>query len=236
MHIAICDDNVADRKQMERLLQRESDKRALTNGNLYVDSFGNANVLLANPMQYDAFYIDMCKTEGISASDIVTSLINQGSRALIVLCCSDINYRELSFPENVIFLDKPIKAAELSDTITHALTLKRQAPSMIELREGKSTVYVEEQEIMYAVEDGFYVTVTLTDHRTVRIANSAANFLSEINKHLVFVGPTDKTVVNCRYISKFKFGKVVMTDGTSIKICKERLSDAKEVYAWLQNS
>ena len=28
MHIAICDDNVADRKQLERLLKRESDKRA----------------------------------------------------------------------------------------------------------------------------------------------------------------------------------------------------------------
>lgn len=26
MHIAVCDDNVADRKQLERLLKRESDK------------------------------------------------------------------------------------------------------------------------------------------------------------------------------------------------------------------
>ena len=28
MHIAICDDNVADRKHLERLLSRESAKRA----------------------------------------------------------------------------------------------------------------------------------------------------------------------------------------------------------------
>ena len=27
MHIAICDDNIADRKHLERLLSRESDKR-----------------------------------------------------------------------------------------------------------------------------------------------------------------------------------------------------------------
>ena len=30
MHIAICDDNIVDRKQLERLLERESDKSAET--------------------------------------------------------------------------------------------------------------------------------------------------------------------------------------------------------------
>ena len=39
MHLAVCDDNIADRKQMERLLGRESDRRLNTTGVLYVDSF-----------------------------------------------------------------------------------------------------------------------------------------------------------------------------------------------------
>ena len=34
MHIAICDDNVADRKQLERLLKRESEKRKSTTCNI----------------------------------------------------------------------------------------------------------------------------------------------------------------------------------------------------------
>ncbi len=38
MHLAICDDHMADRKQMERLLGRESDRRMNTTGVLYVDS------------------------------------------------------------------------------------------------------------------------------------------------------------------------------------------------------
>ena len=54
LHIAICDDNIADRKQLERLLKRESDKRAAVSGIVYTDSFGNAVARLANPMQYDA--------------------------------------------------------------------------------------------------------------------------------------------------------------------------------------
>ena len=86
MHIAICDDNVADRKQLERLLKRESDKRASTTGILYADSYGNASALLANPMQYDAFYIDVCKTEGITGNEIVRQLLAKGVNSPIVLC------------------------------------------------------------------------------------------------------------------------------------------------------
>ena len=103
MHIAICDDNIADRKQLERLLKRESDKRAAVSGILYTDSFGNAEALLANPMQYDAFYIDVCQTEGVSGSDIVSALTAKGVNAPIVMCCSHINYREYTLPSNVIF-------------------------------------------------------------------------------------------------------------------------------------
>ena len=68
MHIALCDDNVADRKQFERLVKRESDRRAADEGILFADSFGNSESLLTNPMQYDVFYIDMCKTPGVSGA------------------------------------------------------------------------------------------------------------------------------------------------------------------------
>ena len=59
MHLAICDDHIADRKQMERLLGRESDRRLNTTGVLYVDSFGNRDAILTTPMIYDGLFIDM---------------------------------------------------------------------------------------------------------------------------------------------------------------------------------
>ena len=57
MHIAICDDNIADRKHLERLLQRESDRRKDTAGILYIDSYGNVDALTKSPMIYDLFFI-----------------------------------------------------------------------------------------------------------------------------------------------------------------------------------
>lgn len=49
MHIAICDDNVADRKQLERLLKRESDKQYGIREPFYIDSYGNAEALMRSP-------------------------------------------------------------------------------------------------------------------------------------------------------------------------------------------
>lgn len=217
MHIAICDDNVADRKQLERLLKRESDRRSSTTGILYADSFGNAPALLSNPMQYDAFYIDMCRTEGVCGMDVVEGLLAKGVNAPIVMCCSLVNYREQEFPSNVIFLDKPIRTEALTKSIDHALSIKSKAPSLIELREDKDTYYVTEPDIAYAIEEGMYVTVTLTDGRKINMVSTAINFFSEIEMYASFFAPTPKIIVNGRHIDSLRLHRIVMKDGSVFK-------------------
>lgn len=217
MHIAICDDNVADRKQLERLLKRESDRRSRTTGILYADSFGNAPALLSNPMQYDVFYIDMCRTEGVFGLDVVNGLLAKGVNAPIVMCCSLVNYRELELPSNVIFLDKPIRTEELSRSIDHALSIKSEAPSLIELREDKDTYYVTEPDIVYAVEEGMYVRVTLTDGRRINVVSTAMNLFSQIEMYASFFAPSQKIIVNGRHIGSLGLRKIVMKDGSIFK-------------------
>lgn len=230
MHIAICDDNVADRKQLERLLGRESDKRLATLGNLYIDSYGNAVSLLANPMQYDAFFIDMCKTPGTTGMDVVNRLTQAGVHAPIIMCCSDINYREQEFPSNVIFLDKPIKADALHESIEHAQEIKNQAIPMIELREDKETIYVTEEDILYAIEDGRYVDVALTDGRKIRISSTVLNLFAQVENYPSFFAPNNKALINGRYIAKVSFHTAVMTDGTRIKIHRDCIAFAKYIF------
>lgn len=231
MHIAICDDNVADRKQLERLLKRESDKRAGSSGILYTDSFGSCVSLLANPMQYDVFYIDVCKTEGINGLDVVSQLTAKGVNAPIVMCCSSINYREHSLPSNVIFLDKPIKVAELSSSIDHALRIMEKAEPLIELREDKETYYVTEADILYAEEEGRNVTVTLSDGRKIAVSTTAVNLFSQIEHFPSFMAPSAKVIINCRFIQKLGFYKAVMSDGKVFKIHRECMAYAKMQYA-----
>ena len=133
MHVAVCDDNVADRKQLERLLKRESELRSAHSEPLYIDSFGNATALLANPMQYDVFYIDICMTSGIDGISVVNALLEKGVQNSIFMCCSLINYRESIKKENVFFLDKPIKTKELNESLNYAQDQKAHSIPLIEI-------------------------------------------------------------------------------------------------------
>lgn len=236
MHIAVCDDNIADRKQLERLLKRESDKRAKDTGVIYTSSFGNADVMLANPMPYNAFYIDVCKTEGITGMDIVRNLTEKGVNAPIIMCCSDTNYREYSFPSNVIFLDKPIKTSELSESIDHALSIMNEAEPLIELREDTETFYVTEPDILYAVETDRHTLVTLKDGRKINVIGSSMNLYEQVEQYPTFIAPSAKTMINARYIQKIVFRKATMTDGAVFSIHRDCIKYTKQIFEELQSA
>lgn len=218
MHVAVCDDNIADRKQTERLLGRESDQRAKVTEGLYIDSYGNEASLLNTPMLYDIFYIDMCKTDGITGVDVALKLCSLGVRAPIYMCCSDIDYRQYELPENVHFLEKPIKKADLSASLDHAYEIKKNAVPLIELREEKETHYVTETDILYAVETGRHVIVTLIDGRQVRITTSADNLFDQWSNFDTFLVPNLKTIINGRYITKIGLLQVYMKDGSKFTL------------------
>ena len=57
MYIAVLADNIADRKQTERLLGRANDVLANETGTLYIDSYGDAQSLMRAPMKYELFFL-----------------------------------------------------------------------------------------------------------------------------------------------------------------------------------
>ena len=77
MHIAVCDDNIADRKQTERLLGRQSDRFFKETGErLYIDSYGNVPAFMNYPQMYDGLFVDM-RNEEPTGFEIAKKLIIQ---------------------------------------------------------------------------------------------------------------------------------------------------------------
>lgn len=231
MHIAICDDNIADRKQLERLLQREADRRASSGGILYIDSYGHPDRLLQNPLQYDAFFIDICHTEGYLCADIISSLASAGSTVPVILCCSEINYRNDKYPDSVFFMDKPVKNTVLSDILDEVQKRKDSSVPLIELRGDRGTCYVAETDILYAQENkSRHTTVTLTDGRQILIDSTAENFFEEIEHYPVFLLPLKYTLINCRYIKSIRFCTITMCDNASVNAFGPALAYAKDIF------
>ena len=222
MHIAICDDNIADRKQLERLLDRESDRRKNTTGVFFCDSYGNSEHLSRNPMPYELFFLDMTseKPDGLS---FAIELRHLGVTAPIALCSSSINYQEelnklpeQERPADLLFIDKPIKVADLTAIIDEALRLDSNRASTIELRSDRTTIYAYEDDIAYVTSKNAYLTVHLTDGRDVTMLDTVSNFYSMIEnyKHLVLV--SEHTIINAAHVQKMSGLRVTMNDGKKL--------------------
>ena len=223
MHIAVCDDNIAERKQTERLLSRESDRRKAVTGVFYVHSYGHEQALLAAPMQYNLFLIDMAnsETDGLKLALI---LCQSGITAPIFLCVSQIDYRKAYTqldkpPGNIHFIDKPLKVAELAKVIDQALVMRANTLPTIELRTESETLYLKESEIVSAkASSSCQSDVCLADARMVRINSSLFNLYSQICHYPAFYLISNKAFVNLSHIDKCSFSKLVLTNSQTFHL------------------
>lgn len=245
MHIAVCDDNIGDRKQLERLLQRESDKRASTSGVFYIDSYGSVNAVMQSPMLYDAFFIDMVsgETDGIALTRL---LLQSGVTAPIVLCSSFIDYRKNledaplaedsgKFPEqpkkelhNIFFLEKPITRTALSSILDHIISLSSHVVPTIELRGEKETRYVTENDIVYARADDMYVEVYLKDSTVLRVLSSLDNFYAQLSSFTHYAAVSRNSMINVSYLQRVSLTRLTLTDGTTLRTTPSYSSDIKK--------
>ncbi len=233
MNVAVCDDNVADRKQTERLLSRASERRAAVSGVLYSDSYGNPQALLSHPMLYDLFLIDLCHTEGVRAADVARKIRTAGSDAPIALLSSDLDYSEAEFPAGCLFTKKPLTKEVLDSFLDAAQTFLDSKEPRIEVRVEKDTAYIRECEILYAEAEGEKTRIHLTDGRILVTAVNLSAFFDDIEAvHPSFVMPNSRHVINCRYVTHFSFpGKAHLTNGMKVSVSPALMAYTKEMQA-----
>ena len=232
MHIAVCDDNLADRHQTERLLGRESDKQADTSDMFIVDSYGNPEVMLSHPMAYDLFFIDICQTEGLDAITVVKELLEKGANAPIVMCCSDINYRDSKeLPENTLYIDKPLKVSELHDIIEQAKAIKAALPDRVELRKLMDTVYVDVADVIYAREKKEKTYVMLSSGEELVSSEPIWLFRRSLgDRHPEFVFASPRVIINTNHIKSWgAMGTAVMSDGKKFMVARVSRDHIKEI-------
>lgn len=230
MHIAVCDDNIADRKQMERLMGREADKWIAAGDPLYSFSYGSASSLFDNFMQFDAVFIDMKETEGISTKDVLDKLYELGAMGLMVIMDEQENYPDLG--EKVVFLPKPIQPAGLHETLVKAKENAGTHENLIELRGEEATLYVKEREIIRSEQNGHYTTVYLTEGRSIKFHGQAYTLYEEVaDLHPEFVMPGSKTMINIRHVTHLSTFKAFLDDGSSFLVSGSIMKYIRKIMA-----
>lgn len=205
---------------------------------------------MRSPMLYDAFFIDM--TSGpVNGFQLARKLIDAGVTAPIVLCISTIDYPSVieaalaKVPEDVteasnhdilrrqlqkqiLYLHKPIKVDELDEMLDHAQNLKAETIPTIELRGEKDTLYVHEDEILYAIKNGNYLHVVLTEGRTLDLLSTLPNLYSQVAMFTHFVIISEHCFVNVTFVQKLSLLKMTMKDGQSFNVSPLELARVKK--------
>lgn len=218
MHIAICDDNIADRKHLERLLQRESDRRKDTKGILYIDSYGNVDALTKSPMIYDLFFIDMTQLppHGMETAVLLREI---GVTAPIVLCTSSIHYEDYAKPPaDLFYIDKPFKPHQLTEIVDVVDARKKKAAPTIEVRDDLNTYYIHEEDFIYAYPDGYRTKIVLKDGRVIMQLGTLQELLPVLQPFDSFLLLGKKYVVNYNHIEKLERNYVLLSDHSKVPL------------------
>ena len=219
MHIAICDDNIADRKHLERLLQRESDRRKDTKEILYIDSYGNVDALTKSPMIYDLFFIDMTQLPPHGMETAVL-LREMGVVAPIVLCTSNIRYEDYAKPPTeLLYIDKPFKTEELTFIVDTVEAKKKKAAPTIEIRDDLNTYYIYEDDFIYAYPDGYRTKIVLKDGRVIMQLGTLQELIPVLQPFDSFLLLGKKYVVNHNHIEKLERNYVLLSDHSKVPLC-----------------
>lgn len=223
MNLAVCDDNIADRKQTERLLGRQSDRIFKETGErIYIDSYGNAEAFLANPQMYHGLFIDMVDSS-MSGIEILKNLLDQRIVKPIIMCSSLVDYRS-QFEEagmsadNVLFLNKPLKVSELTRVVDQIKELNKTVEHTVELRGKTETLYAKGDDIVCARQVKAELEVYLSDGRVITLLENIVNFYAGCNCFPQLCPINDNAFINIDHIKETRFGKVIMDNDMALKI------------------
>ena len=226
MHLAVCDDNIADRKQTERLLGRQSDRIFKETGErIYIDSYGNVEAFMQRPQMYHGLFIDMT-AEACNGFEVLKKLLSVGIVRPIIMCSSTINYKELAKEAgitntNIYYLDKPLKVSELTAMVD---TIKEKTGVVIptiELRGQKETIYARGDDIIYVTRtqtSKSELDVYLTEDRKISIIEDIVNFYDQCVDFPQMCPVNDYGIVNVNHIKKTSFGKVTLDNNVTLKV------------------
>ena len=217
IYLAICDNNIADRKQLERLLGREKDKRLAENYDvLYIDSFGSEEALMTTPVKYDIFFIDVTEG-GATGMEIAKKLRLRGIAAPIVLCESTINYSSyVNAPENLIYIEKPVNTGQVSHLVDVALEWARRKIPLFEARCQNETRFLSHDELIRATAlDRFLTRLCLTSGEYLDISDSISSLEKQCSTYGCFIR-CKKDLVNVFHIMHSAGGGFRLSNGDTV--------------------
>lgn len=221
MYIAIIADNIANRKHMERLLDRTNDALKNEIGNLYIESYGNPEAIWASIKRYDLFFLEITQDDELKL-DIVYRFIELGIQKKVVICQpEDCAFANWSAEQGFLTMAPPPNTTvltELAKTAYEEAQQKKAEKRMVEFRDENDTHYIEANRILYALATEQSVKVHLTDGSVIEQLGNIFAFYRATEIYEEFSMYGEAVVVNSNYVKNIKGRTITLTNDETITL------------------
>ncbi len=210
IYIAICDDNIANRKQTERLLNREKDARVKSSrAIIYIESFGSTEALLRTPIKYDLFILEQSSTS-FDVQDLSSQLRAVGVTAPIEIC-------------------EHLTKEKVTELCNKADEWAQNKIIPIELRTETETRFVVHKDIVYIEDQKSFITAHLSDNSSVLMRTTIPQFAYQLSSYgcFAFCG---KNIVNLAHIVSIDKNKVILRNEQILTIPFLSVSSFKQTF------
>lgn len=232
-NIAICDDEIESRTQIQSYINTYSNKRGIP---IHIGIFSSGRDLFKSNECYDLYLLDiMLATEnGLEISKVIRQ---KDPLAFIIFITNFRQYREIA--HNIIhsfaYLCKPINKDDLFFQIDEVYSYKEQKSSKPNLR----FFTYENGLIELNTDEIYYFEYVKKRHIKISCKNNIFHFNKKINSfsdkmlEYDFFMPHQSFIVNLKYVKDVKNYELLMVNGDRIPLSQKRavlFKDALNIY------
>jgi len=225
MNIALVDDDQYCLAEMEALCREYGKSRDCP---VEVFSFSGGRPFLAAlaDTRFSVVFLDiyMADTDGITTAKALRET-NPGS--ILVFLTSSREFMPEAFSCHAFdYVSKPIERERVEGVLDDARRLLPTSQKFMELVHERKNTRVFLRDIVYAVTDGHYLEIILSDGSRLRSRMTAAEFLQRTEGDARFILANRGVILNLEHIRSFGDGCCVMEGGVTLPL---RVRDAKWV-------
>ena len=227
MHIAILDDQPADRETIAALVSRWAKDRAETAVSIPFPSAEAFLFAYAEDRSFDIllFDVEMTGEDGIT---LAKRLRREGCAAEIVFVTSHFELAGEGYEVDALhYLVKPVSQEKLSAVLTKAAERLTSAPSSVVISSEGETIRLTERELLY-VEVFLHYLVLHTEGRDYRVKEPLSDFAGRLSEDFFRIHRS--VLVNLKRIVKITRTDVTLDSGDILPVARGKYDAVNRTF------
>lgn len=226
MKIAICDDDMADRAALARLLEEYIHSK---NYHIKIDEFSNGEAFLSEDISvYDLVILDIYM-DGINGIETAKKLVRSNPRTRIIFCSSSNAYAAESYDlEALRYLTKPVQREKLFDTLDRFLFV-HTAMRTLQFKRNRMDEWIFIADLMWVEADG-HRCILHTRTGDIITRTPFAQLWDQL-KDADFVKPIRYALVSLQAVATIPAEEFTLADGTTVPISRDLRPEMKRAFS-----